>query len=57
MLIKAADVDGYELLYTYYAQDSDFAPARVASAQEKDGTWPEYVYLMPDSFQNKIEIQ
>ncbi len=38
MLIKAADVDGYELLYTYYAQDSDFAPARVASAQEKDGT-------------------
>ena len=38
MLIKAADVDGHELLYTYYAQDSDFAPARVASAQEKDGT-------------------
>jgi len=29
----------------------------IDDTQEKDGTWPEYVYPMPESFQDKIKIK
>ena len=28
----------------------------IDDTQEQDGTWPEYIQLMPESFQNKIEL-
>ena len=28
----------------------------IDETQEKDGTWPEYVYPMPESFQDKIKL-
>lgn len=28
----------------------------IDDTQEKDGTWPEYIYPMPESFQNKIKL-
>ena len=37
VLTTVQDLDGYTLHYTYYAQSSTFAPARVKSVLEKDG--------------------
>ena len=30
--------------------------AVIDESQEKDGTWPEYIYPMPESFQDKIKL-
>ena len=58
-MLKKTSVDGFicgSTSLAFYEDAWYWRSEIIDENQEKDGTWPEYVYPMPESFQEKVKL-